>query len=142
MPYATPRQLMELFGEREVLLLSTRGASGAPEDLDAPVLEAAIRYASGEVDSYLGVRYAVPLAEPVPCMVMLVTADIVRYRLTSGDVDEKSPVLRRYAASLEWLKAVAAGRLSLPDTDWQGVEDQAGDVRIEPGNRPWDGAKV
>ena len=92
MGYATVEELTALFGGREMALLSTHGDS---EELDAEALERAIGYACSEVDSYLASRYAVPLAEPVPHVVMMAVGDIVRYRLTSGDLTEKDPILAR-----------------------------------------------
>ena len=108
--YATVEDLVSLFGEREVITLSTKKKGNA---IDREALETAIGYASSEVDSYLASRYAVPLADPVPPVVMMVTADIVRYRLTSGDVSEKDPIITRYKSTVAWLKDVASGRRSL-----------------------------
>lgn len=138
MSYASVEQLVELFGPHEVAELSTRGDSGDPADLDKDVIELAIARAASEVDSYLGSRFPVPLAEPIPDIVMMVTADIVRYRLTSGDVSEKSPILARYNNALGWLRDVAAGKITVPGLA-QGDSDEVGNVLIEPGSRPWDG---
>ena len=111
MAYATLDQLVSLFGADEIRTLSDRQGTG---ELDEAVISDALERASSEVDSYLASRYAVPLADPVPPVVMMVTADIVRYRLTSGDVSEKDPIITRYKSTVAWLKDVASGVVSLP----------------------------
>mgnify|MGYP002602223991 FL=1 len=88
------------------------------------------------MDSYLASRYAVPLADPVPPVVMMVTADIVRYRLTSGDVSEKDPIITRYKSTVAWLKDVASGVVSLPCAGSAPGETADG-VEINPGTRDW-----
>lgn len=129
--YATPEELIDLFGQREMALLSTHGDSGEP---DREALCRAIECAQSEVDSYLATRYAVPLAQPVPQAVMMVVGDIVRYRLTSGDITEKEPITERYRLAIAWLKDVAKGLVALP---CQGVEDAAGNVALDCGQRVW-----
>ena len=131
--YATVEDLVSLFGEREVITLSTKKKGNA---IDREALETAIGYASSEVDSYLASRYAVPLADPVPPVVMMVTADIVRYRLTTGDVSEKDPIITRYKSTVAWLKDVASGVVSLPCAGSSPGETADG-VEINPGTRDW-----
>ena len=77
-----------------------------------------------------------PLAPPVPPVVMMVTADIVRYRLTSGDVSEKDPIVTRYKATVAWLKDVASGVVSLSCAGAVSGET-SGSVEINPGQRDW-----
>lgn len=77
-----------------------------------------------------------PLTDPVPPVVMMVTADIVRYRLTSGDVSEKDPIITRYKSTVAWLKDVASGIVSLPCAGSASGETADG-VEITPGTRDW-----
>lgn len=130
--YASPTQLIELFGEHEVSVLSTHGMG---ETVDDAALTQAIEYASSEVDSYLAGRYSVPLSGAIPPIIMMVTADIVRYRLTGADVSEKSPILTRYKSAVDWLKNVASGFISLPCTG--AAPEPAGGVDISAGERVW-----
>ena len=116
-----------------MITLSTKKKGNA---IDREALETAIGYASSEVDSYLASRYAVPLADPVPPVVMMVTADIVRYRLTSGDVSEKDPIITRYKSTVAWLKDVASGVVSLPCAGSAPGETADG-VEINAGTRDW-----
>lgn len=135
MAYATVAELVSLFGQRETALLSTHGDS---DEVDAAALETAIRYACSEVDSYLSGRYAVPLAEPVPPVVMMAVGDIVRYRLTGGDLTEKDPILARYKATVAWLRDVASGVVSLPCAG-AAPEATPGGVGIDCGRKDWRG---
>lgn len=132
-PYATPEELVSLFGLREITELSNHG-DGC--DLDRAAIERAIEYAESEVNSYIGVRYPAPLKSPVPQIVMMVVGDIVRYRLTSGDITEKDPITERYKRAIAWLKDVAAGIAELPDQE-DGEGAGTGSVFIESGRRDW-----
>lgn len=123
-----------IFQERTTpeLQVATKGAS---DEMDRAALETAIICAGSEVDSYFSGRYAVPLADPIPPVVMMVTADIVRYRLTGGDVSEKELVVTRYKATVAWLRDVASGVVSLPCA---GTSEETSDgVVIDPGQRDW-----
>ena len=83
MAYATLDQLVSLFGADEIRTLSDRQGTG---ELDEAVISDALERASSEVDSYLADRYATPLSgsDPIPPVVVSVTGDIARYRLTGG----------------------------------------------------------
>lgn len=133
MSYATVEDLTALYGAREVALLSSHGDS---EHVDAAALQRAIAYASSEVDSYLAGRYAVPLADPVPHVVMMAVGDIVRYRLTGGDLTEVDPILARYKSTVSWLRDVAAGVVCLPCA---GVAPgtEPGGAQINAGRKDW-----
>lgn len=132
-PYATPEDLVSLFGIREITILSNHDDGG---DLDREAIERAIVYAQSEVDSYLCGRYPTPLKPPVPQIVMMVIGDIVRYRLTSGDITEKDPITERYKRAIAWLKDVAAGIAELPGPD-DDSGDGTGGVFVQTGSRDW-----
>lgn len=139
MAYATLEQLASLFGAEEIRALSDRAGTGA---LDEEVVRDALERASSEVDSYLADRYATPLTgeAPVPAVVVSVTGDIARYRLTGGDVRESDPIRQRYVQALHWLRDVADGRASVPGLP-PAEETACGAVLVEPGSRPWGGAR-
>lgn len=136
MAYATIDQLVSLFGAEEIRLLSDRQGTGEGDDA---VIQAALERASSEVDSYLADRYATPLSSvgPVPPIVVSVTGDIARYRLTGGDVRDSDPIRERYVRALGWLRDVADGRAAVPGL--LPVEAEAGSVLLSPGARPWEG---
>jgi phage gp36-like protein len=102
------------FGELEMIQLTDRDNTTGVVNL--AVLDAAIADAEAEVDSYISVRYAMPLAS-VPDIVKSMTADVARYRLYDTEVPEI--VEKRYDAALRLLRDVAARRASL-DKDING----------------------
>jgi phage gp36-like protein len=66
--------------------------------------------AEDEVNSYLSVRYAVPVS-PVPERVKEVSCDIARFRLFT--IESEGEPKERYVIALSWLKDVQAGRANL-----------------------------
>lgn len=137
MAYATLDQLVSLFGADEIRTLSDRKGTG---ELDEQVLLDALERASSEVDSYLADRYATPLSDsaPIPPVVVSITGDIARYRLTGGDIRDTDPIRERYTKALNWLRDVADGKAGIPGLPPVGTETP-GAVLLEPGIRPWDG---
>ena len=111
MPYASEADMIDAFGEKEVAELTDRANLGG---VDSGVLIAALDAASTEIDSYIGGRYAVPVA----CVVsMLKTAclDIARYRLYDDALHEVADT--RYARTMSFLRDVQAGRAVLLCSD-------------------------
>ena len=134
MAYATLDQLVSLFGADEIRTLSDRQGTG---ELDEAVISDALERASSEVDSYLADRYATPLSgsDPIPPVVVSVTGDIARYRLTGGDIRDTDPIRERYTKALNWLRDVADGKAGIPGLPPAGTETP-GAVLLEPGTRP------
>ena len=125
MAYATLDQLVSLFGADEIRTLSDRRGTG---ELDETVISDALERASSEVDSY-----ATPLSgsEPIPPVVVSVTGDIARYRLTGGDIRDTDPIRERYVKALNWLRDVADGKAGIPGLPPAGTETP-GAVLLEP----------
>src|SRR5690554_6477766 len=98
MAYVNSTEMIARFGELEMIQLTDR--DNATGEVDLAVLDAAIADAEAEVDSYISVRYAIPLAS-VPDIVKSMTADIARYRLYDTEVPEI--VEKRYDAALRFL---------------------------------------
>lgn len=101
MSYATRADLEAAFSAAEIAQLESQG-------LD---IEAALARAEEEVNSYLAVRYAVPVA-PVTEHVKTVTLDIARYRIFP--IESEGEPQERYERAIAWLKDVVAGRALLP----------------------------
>lgn len=135
MAYATLDQLVSQFGAEEIRALSDRQGAGT---LDEQVVREALERASSEVDSYLADRYVTPLSVdvPVPAVVVSVTGDIARYRMTGGDIRDSDPIRERYVRALNWLRDVSDGRASVPGL--LPVE-AGGGVLLSSGTRPWEG---
>jgi len=108
MPYAAQTDITTLYGPN-ALVVADRDGDGVVEGLS---VDKALVLASAEIDSYLAVRYRLPLHE-VPAVLVQYCVDFAIYRLAlSADVlsDEHR---RRYEDGLKALKEIAAGRAAL-----------------------------
>jgi phage gp36-like protein len=109
MAYVTQQEMIGRFGEDELILLTDRAGVGV---IDVTVLQKAMEDASAIMDGYLGMRYPVPLADPVPESVSVHAADLARCQLyDSSEVDKAEARCQRV---FEWLVAVSEGRVVLP----------------------------
>lgn len=74
----------------------------------------AISTADGEIDSFLGVKFAVPLAGSVPEMINKLSVDIAIYNLYSR-TQEEIPETRqvRYSNAIDRLKGIVKGTVSI-----------------------------
>lgn len=117
MPYATAAQFVERFSEREAVALSDRANTGLVDE--AQLGAGGLVPASEEIDTYIGRRYALPLAAggvplaTVPQILVGLCCDIARYRLTSTEVQETEPIRRRYTDAIKLLEKLAAGGVVL-----------------------------
>lgn len=112
MAYATPQDLVQRFGEQEIVRLTTP----AGQELSGVGMEAAelaLANASALIDSYVRRRYRTPIDVP-PDEIRRVCQDIARYELSTGD--GKLPgeeVKDRNRAALAWLRDISEGRVVL-----------------------------
>lgn len=113
MTYATLDEMTKEFGEREVITLTDRNQDG---QIDADVVDKGLRLADAEIDSYISVRYGLPLSA-VPPVLIGIACDITRYRLTGTDVQCTDEIRDRYKKAIAVLEGIAAGNLflGLPD---------------------------
>jgi phage gp36-like protein len=128
MPYATAQDLIESLGEREATQISDRARTGMP---DAGVLDQALADASGEMDAYIGRRYALPLtyssgSPGTPGQLLKRCAvDIARYRLTGTEVMETEAIRSRFKDAIRVMEQIAKGELSLGDVVLLGAGSAA-----------------
>ena len=102
MLYAARIDLEARFSTDEVTVLEqTVGAGG---------VERALQDAAEEADSYVAVRYTVPLPS-VPAPLKVAVCDIARFRLYKDRPTEE--VKYRYEQAIKWLKALARGEATL-----------------------------
>ncbi|MCL2829990.1 MAG: DUF1320 domain-containing protein [Betaproteobacteria bacterium] len=101
-PYATRQDLIDRYGEDEILQRESM--------LPAQAVEDALRDAAATVDDYLRASYAVPLVRVPPTVVRL-TCDIGRYLLLGESVTEEAR--DRYRDAIAQLRDIAAGRMQL-----------------------------
>lgn len=127
MAYATQQDLIDRFGEEDLIQLTDRVNLPA-STIDADVVTAAISDAEALADSYLAKRYQLPL-DPVPGVLTKTIADIARYFLHGRRTDKDDPVTRDYGQALAWLKDVARGLVELDAAG--NAPDQSGDGQVQ-----------
>lgn len=116
MPYATQQDMLDRFGEEELLQLADRDDSGV---IDTAVLDAVLKDAEELIDSYLAKRYQLPLSN-VPQSLVRISASIARYFLYKDEPTDAAQ--KGYDNAIAWLKDIAAGKALL---DAEGVEPDA-----------------
>ena len=109
MSYATQQNLVDRFGEQELIELTDRADPPAGA-IDATVVAKALEDADGEINGYLAAKYTLPL-DPVPLVLQRLASDIARYFLYQDRVTDI--VEKRYQDAIRFLKGVAAGSVSL-----------------------------
>ena len=130
MTYATPQDLIDRFGEAEMLAIADRDGDDA---VDTAVVETALADAGDLIDSYIGRRYALPLSA-TPGQLVSAACDIARWKLYTDAPHER--VEAAYKAAVAWLKDVGAGRADLdaegvaPTADSAGAPVYAGASRV------------
>lgn len=132
MPYCTQQNLVDRFGENELLDLADRDVDGI---VDAEVIAGAIADADAEIDGYIAQRYPLPLAD-VPPMLVRRACDITRFFLYSKHPTET--VKTAYDEALRWLRDVNAGRVLLI-RDTGAVAESAGMAEFETGRTVFTG---
>lgn len=123
--YATLADITALYGV-DALFVADRDGNG---QADQVAVSRALSSATDEINSYLAVRYPLPLqlaaGVPVPGVLVQSAVDIAVYRLAlSRDVQSKEHRLR-YEDALEALKALAAGRAQLVLASGSAQGDQS-----------------
>lgn len=118
MAYCTEDDLLPMIPQGELAELTAESG----EVPDHAVTAEAIAKAGGEIDAYLGVRYALPLTANPPLLKSL-AVDLAIYHLYSRR--SVAPQVRRqkYEAAVAFLKQVAAGQAA--------VEGLAGEPQAE-----------
>lgn len=131
MPYAVKQDLIDRFGEDELIQLTDRSAS--PVAIDDTVLGKALSDADGVIDAHLAGRYTLPLAS-VPKLLVRYAADIARYFLYEDRAGES--VRRAYEDALAFLKRVSEGKASLGlDASNAAVSPSSGGVEFNESRR-------
>lgn len=100
--YVTENDLIEEFGASEMAQLGSR---------DPNAIDSALRWAEGLVRGYLNAA-GLDIPTPTPDDVRGVICDAVRWRLYDDALTEV--VALRFQNAMDWLKAVAAGRVVPP----------------------------
>ncbi|NWO05564.1 MAG: DUF1320 domain-containing protein [Alteromonadaceae bacterium] len=132
MSYAGQSDMVNRFGEQELIQLTDRDHTGA---INTVVLDRALADSTAEIDGYLASRYQLPLTN-TPTVLVRVCSDIARYHLHDDHIPE--PVEARYKTAVDLLRQVSNGRVSLGVSD-TGAEPTSNDgVEMQSGGRVWD----
>lgn len=107
MGYATKQNLIDRFGQEELIQLTDRGNTGA---IDDTVLNQALADADAEIEGYLVGRYALPLVS-VPPVLTRIACDVARYHLYDDHATEQVRV--RYEDVRKLLEGIASGKVQL-----------------------------
>jgi phage gp36-like protein len=113
MSYISYADLVQSFGEDEILAISDRDRDGV---IDSGVIEDAIAFADSHIDGYVREQYSVPL-NPCPVNLKGMACDFARYRLYQDQPTQL--VQNRYDVGCFFLKDVARGLVSLDVGDDQ-----------------------
>lgn len=113
MSYCTQTDIEARVGEAELTRLADHDGDDSP---DATVVEGALSAAEALMDSYLGVRFAVPVLKPdgePPEVLRARAVSLAVYFLRFGRDSVTEDARAQHAEDLAWLQAVAAGTVSL-----------------------------
>src|SRR5687767_12733695 len=109
MAYATQQNMIDRFGEKELVELTDRAVPPAGV-INSAVLTKALNDADAAINGYLTVKYALPIT-PVPAMFERFGCDIARYYLYEDRVTEQ--VRRRYEDAIKYLEGVSSGKVNI-----------------------------
>lgn len=118
--YATQTDMETHYGVEQVLLAADRDGDGVA---DTGVITAALTKATEEIDSYLAVRYDLPLAT-VPGVLMRVCSDLAMFHMSPDSSTLTEEKRERYKDGIAWLKDLSRGLAVLGSSEEQeGVQD-------------------
>lgn len=131
MAYATQTDIETIYGA-DALYVADRDGDGVA---DAAAVTRALDAAGAEIDTYLAVRYALPLVS-IPAMLMQLAVDIALYRLAASHDVLTDEHRVRYEDAIKLLDRIAKGTAGLPvsaDSDGDGdLDDEFGGGRPQP----------
>jgi phage gp36-like protein len=130
MSYATKQDMIDRFGEEEIIAITDRATPPAGT-IDDDVLSDALSAASAEVDSFIGLRVVTPV-NPVPGDLVNRTCIIARYRLSDPATDR---VRNDYTDTISFLKMVGAGTATLGDVAMRATSGGGGSPQVSAGCR-------
>ncbi|WP_421460633.1 gp436 family protein [Agrobacterium tumefaciens] len=133
MTYVTQQDLIDRFGEKELIELTDR-VNKPVTTINPVVVERAISDASALIDGYLKKVLKLPLSV-VPPILTKNAADIARYYLHGKAADKESPVTRAYNEAVSFLRDVSRGLVELTDGGETPAPAGGGSVRASAPGR-------
>ena len=122
MAYCTYDDVKKRIGEADLVALADYDGDDSP---DTDVVAAAINDACSLIDSYLSVRFTVPVS-PVPDVLRTRAVNLAVYFLRLGRDSATEDARRQYEDDVEWLREVVHGEVSL------GIEPSATEADRSP----------
>ena len=107
MSYCTAQDLIDRYGEEELIQLTDRMGEGT---YDAEVVAQAIADANADIDAHLSTRYPAPLS-PTPSILVRIGCDLARYYLWKDKASEA--VRMRFEDARRALERIALGNIGL-----------------------------
>lgn len=129
MAYCTKEDMIDRFGEEELVQLTDRSGAGV---IDDTVLERAISDASAEIDAYLAGRYSLPLAAAPPVLCRM-CANMARHALYKDAAPEA--VASANDGAVRVLRDIARGAVSLGVAEGAEVRAGGGGAVVESAGR-------
>jgi phage gp36-like protein len=108
MAYATQADIVEIYSE-DALYVADRDSDGV---VDADAVERALKAASSQIDSFIGVRYSLPLTTPDELLKQY-CVDIAIYLLASGRNVQSDEHRQRFEDALKHLEKIGGGKANL-----------------------------
>lgn len=125
MAYATQQDAIDLYGADYITVSVDRDDDGS---IDTTALSDSLDQATSELDSYIGVRYDLPLVT-VPAVLVRFCVDVAVYVACPNPAELTEEKIRRYDAAIKWAKGVAKGEVSLGTVDTPtGVDEEGGSI--------------
>ncbi len=130
MAYATQADIEAIYSP-DALYVADRDGDGAAE---AAAVTRALQSASDEIDSYIGLRYQVPLdPAALPGVIRQACVDIALYRLALGADVLSEEHRRRYEDAVTLMRRIGKGEAMLPLPD---PAPAPGETPLPDGVRP------
>ncbi len=123
MTYATKENMVDQFGEQELIMLTK-----ADEAIDDDVLNRVLLDADALINGYLASKYSLPLST-VPEMLTLIASDIAYYRLQAEGASETSQ--KRYNDAIKMLRDIADGKIKVPSVAGLEPADTSNEAVME-----------
>ena len=136
MGYITNADIEERLGSVAYVQLADDDGNGVAE---VGVVDEARLGAEGEVNSYLGRRYSVPVSltthPDLADVLASFTLDLAEYRLRLRRPPVPDDARRRRDQAIEWLTRVAEGRIELPSAVGVAASSARGTIAATTGEK-------
>lgn len=121
MTYASAADIAEIYGADQLARLMDSDGDGISENAS---IARALTYTDAQINSYLGVRYALPLPA-TPDLVKMLAIDIAVYRIAQDHTRLTDEMAKRYDDAIRQLDKLATGKAVLPIPTTSGAPEVA-----------------